>query len=73
MSVTICENTWCVATDLLSHEAFGGGVEGGQLHNTGVLWSHLKQNLLKGVELATLRVHVILVHLVSREGGSDTY
>lgn len=31
--------------------SFGGGVEGGELHVVEVLGAHLKQNLLKGVEL----------------------
>lgn len=41
-------------------------MEGGQLHRVGVVRPHLKQNLFKGVELATIRVHVILVHLTDR-------
>lgn len=47
----------------LSHVAFGGGVEGSHLDRAGVLWSHLKQHLLEGVELAALCIHVVLVDL----------
>lgn len=46
----------------LSHVAFGGGVEGSHLHCTGVLWSHFKQHLLKGVKLIVL-IHIVLVDL----------
>ena len=53
----------CACVYSLSHVAFGGGVEGGHLHGAGELWSHLKQHFLKGVELAALCVHVVLVHL----------
>ena len=52
----------CLFSYSLSHVALGGGVEGGQLHCTGVLWSHLKQHLLKGVKLVVL-IHIILVDL----------
>lgn len=51
--------------DLLSHVTLGGGVERSQLYCFGILWSHLKQYLFKGVELAPLSVHIILVHLES--------
>ena len=47
----------------LSHVALGGGVERHQLHAVRVLGSHLKQNLLEGVELAALCVHVVLIDL----------
>lgn len=47
----------------LPHVTFRGGVEGGQLHCAGVLWPHLKQDLLEGVELAPVGVHIILVDL----------
>ena len=53
---------------LLSHVALGGGVERHQLYSVGVLWSQLKQHLLKGMELTTLRIHIILVHLRDRRG-----
>lgn len=46
----------------LSHVAFGGGVEGGQLHCAGILWSHLKQHFLERVK-RVIFVHVILVDL----------
>lgn len=46
----------------LAHVAFGGGVEGGQLHCAGILWSHLKQHFLEGVKLIVF-VHIILVDL----------
>lgn len=47
----------------LSHVAFGGGVEGGHLHCAGVLWTHLKQHLLKRVKFTALCIHIILVDL----------
>lgn len=50
----------------LSHVALGCGVEGGELHSVAVLRPHLVQNLLEGVELAALRVDVILVDLRER-------
>lgn len=46
----------------LSHVAFRGGVEGGQLHCAGILWSHLKQHFLKWVK-CIIFVHIILVDL----------
>lgn len=49
--------------DLLSHVTLGGGVERCQFHYIRVLWPHVEQNLLEGVELATLSVHIVLVHL----------
>lgn len=52
---------------LLSHVALGGGVERCQFYSVRVLWSQLKQHLLKGMELATLRIHIILVHLEERD------
>lgn len=51
----------------LPHVTFGCGVEGGQLHCAGVLWSHLKQDLLEGVELASVSIHIILVDLQQEE------
>lgn len=53
--------------DLLSHVTLGSGVEGSELHCVRVLGSHLKQNLLEGVEVATLSVHVVLVNLTNRD------
>ena len=47
-------------------------MEGGQLHSAGVLWSHLKQHLLKGVEITILCVHIILVHLGEEGISGDT-
>lgn len=47
----------------LSGVAFGGGVEGGQLHVVEVLGAHLIQNLLERVKLTIWRVDVVLVDL----------
>lgn len=57
------KGTLCLPGYSLSHVAFGGGVEGGHLHCTRVLWSHLKQHLLKGLKLTALCVHIILIDL----------
>lgn len=57
--------------DSLSHVTLGGGVERCQFNCFRVLRPHLKQNLLKGVELATFSVHVILVHLGVRDTMPD--
>lgn len=53
--------------DSLSHVAFGGGMKGDQLHDVRVLWPHLIEHLLEGVELAVLCVHIVLVHLKARQ------
>lgn len=42
-----------------------------QLHCIRVLRPHFKQDLLKRVELATVCVHVILVHLGDEDRGTD--
>lgn len=57
-----------VEADILAHVALGGGVEGGELHVAGVLGPHLVKHLLKGVEPAAGRVHVVLVYLQERTG-----
>lgn len=54
---------------LLSRVTFGGGVEGGQLHAVEVLRAHFIQHLLKWVELAVGRIHVILIHLQGSNGA----
>lgn len=43
-------------------------MEGGELHVAGVLRPHLVKHLLKGVEPAAGRVHVVLVYLQERTG-----
>lgn len=41
-------------------------MERGQLYRVGVLRAHFKQDFLKGVELTTIGIHVILVHLMDK-------
>lgn len=61
-----------VEADVLAHVALGGRVEGCKLHVAGVLGPHLVKHLLKGVESAVWRVHVVLVYLRERTGQGQS-
>lgn len=58
--------------NILAHVAFGSGMEGGKLHVAGVLGPHLIKHLLKGMESAVWRIHVILVHLWEWRGQGQS-
>lgn len=57
--------------NLLSHVTLRGWVERRQFHCFCVLGPHLKQDLLKRVELASLSIHIILVHLGDEDNRID--
>lgn len=61
-----------VRANILAHVALGGRVEGGKLHVAGVLGPHLIKHLLKGVESAVRRVHIVLVYLGERTGWGQS-
>lgn len=61
-----------VEANVLAHVALGGRVEGCKFHVAGVLGPHLVKHLLKGVESAVWRVHVVLVHLGERTGQGQS-
>jgi hypothetical protein len=52
--------------NILAHVALGGGMEGGKLNVAGILGPHLIKHLLKGVESAVRRIHVVLVYLQAK-------
>jgi len=48
-------------------------VEGDHLHAVRVLGAHLEQNLLEGVELAAIGVHVVLIDLDDNNNNNNTH